>query len=188
MAHLWMTGESGRWAVVPLEGETFSIDTLPPSPLPGPTEERGAGGAREQWESGTSALLRRDRGSDRETWALITRAPEKVRVNGLPVSLGVRILTDRDAIRISEVGSCYFSTERLAQVEAFPGAAEAVFCPRCRQEIVKGTPAVRCPGPDCRVWHHQSDEFPCWTYNETCALCPQPTDLDAGHQWTPEGL
>ena len=48
-----------------------------------------------------------------------------------------------------------------------------------------GTPAVQCPA--CGRWFHQSAELPCWTYSDHC-LCPQPTALDCGYQWTPHGL
>jgi hypothetical protein len=51
--------------------------------------------------------------------------------------------------------------------------------------ITKGTPAVRCPKPGCRRWHHQTDELPCWVYAPSCG-CDQPTTLDDTYHWTPE--
>jgi hypothetical protein len=80
----------------------------------------------------------------------------------------------------------FYSTERLALVEEFPGANAPAYCPRCKQAIASGHPAVKCPG--CGVYYHQSNELPCWTYTDVCALCPQSTALDAGYQWSPEAL
>jgi Zn finger protein HypA/HybF involved in hydrogenase expression len=116
---------------------------------------------------------------------MISSANAGVSINGLPLTVGIRALADRDEIRAGE-RAFYFSTESLAQVEDFPGSDNALFCPRCKQEIEKNTSAVRCPA--CSVWHHQTDELNCWTYAETCALCSQQTDLSAGFRWTPEEL
>jgi hypothetical protein len=82
---------------------------------------------------------------------------------------------------------CFFSTEELAQIVSFPGLAQTAFCPRCKQKVEPGDPAVVCP--HCHAWHHQSEKYPCWTYGATCALCQvQSTALDAGYAWTPEKL
>jgi len=80
----------------------------------------------------------------------------------------------------------FFSTERLATTEAYPGSPSRAFCPRCTQVIAVGEQAVRCPG--CGLWHHGTEQLPCWTYGECCAVCSQPTGVDAGFQWTPEEL
>jgi hypothetical protein len=109
-----------------------------------------------------------------------------LRLNGAPLQVGIRLLEDRDAIQTSDGSSTYFSSERLAEVELFPGSPEPVYCPRCKTEIEAGTPAVRCPG--CDSQHHQSESFGCWLYADRCALCDQPTALDAGFRWSPEGL
>jgi hypothetical protein len=71
-------------------------------------------------------------------------------------------------------------------VSPMPETPRGMMCPRCRQRIEKETLAVRCP--QCGLWHHQSEELPCWTYSSTCAMCPQPSALDAGYQWTPTEL
>jgi hypothetical protein len=185
MAHLWIIGKAGEWTTTPLAASTLSLDTLPPRPLPAGLPRRG----RKPAPGAYSALLLHLRGDEhgREEWALIAGAPGAVLVNGAPVILGIKLLSDRDALSISGVGRCYFSTELLARVEEFPGSEAPVFCPRCQQEIEGGTTAVRCPGADCGVWHHQRDELPCWTYDRTCgAGCSQSTDLDAGYRWTPD--
>jgi hypothetical protein len=72
-------------------------------------------------------------------------------------------------------------------VTPYPGAEQPAFCPRCKQRLERADLAVKCPR--CRAWHHQSEKFPCWTYDSTCALCQhQLTALDAGYSWTPEEL
>jgi hypothetical protein len=129
-----------------------------------------------------AAVLRRHRGSAGESWVLL--APPSVRVNGIAVDAGMRVLRDRDEL-VAGGERCFFSSELLAVVVPMPAAERAVICPRCLLEIVPGSPAVRCPR--CSVWHHQTDEYPCWAYSPTCSLCQQPSALGAGFQWTPEG-
>ncbi len=168
MAHLWVeessTGNAEpAWVVQPLDGE--SAVPLPPS--------RAA------------ALLLCSREAERESWLVMNVAPSGVALNGAPLRAGIRTLADRDEIRIAGLGRVFYSAERLAQVQPFPGAAGRVDDPRCMQEILSGTPAVCCPR--CRLWMHMSEEFPCWGYSETC-LCGHPTAFDAGYQWTPNGL
>jgi hypothetical protein len=116
-----------------------------------------------------------------ETWVLVGAA----QVNGMPLLTGIRVLRDRDELQVGGLRA-FFSAEALAAVRPSPAQGERIFCPRCKQEIEKLSPAVRCP--QCRVWHHQTAELPCWTYSERCASCNQPTDLNAGYRWTPEGL
>ena len=127
-------------------------------------------------------LLRRST-SQRDVWVLV--GPPCVRVNGDPLDTGIRVLRDRDELRAA-TSRIFFSVESLPVIEPFPGSAQPTFCPRCKLEIAPGSPAVCCP--QCSVWHHQSDELPCWTYAECCTLCDQPTPLDAGFRWTPEDL
>jgi hypothetical protein len=118
-------------------------------------------------------------------WALIGAAGSAVCVNGESLALGLRALVDRDEIRCGESRE-YFSAETLPLVASMPAGARPLRCPRCKQVIVPGSLAVRCPNPQCGAWHHQSDELPCWTYTPACSLCPQPTPLDGGYRWTPE--
>jgi len=115
-----------------------------------------------------------------------------VYVNGSPLVAGIRLLRDRDEIRMGNVQRLFFSTERLACTEPFPGSEKPVVCPRCKQEIKKAQPSVRCPNPKCGAWHHESaeEELPCWTYAAQCGnvTCDQQTQLGSGYRWTPEDL
>jgi len=122
------------------------------------------------------------------TWMLLASADSGVRINGALLENGIRVLADRDVIRVANLSAMYFSTERLARIEAYP-ETEPVFCPRCKMMISKGDSAVCCP--QCGVWHHEqvAGGEGCWNYAETCALCDQSTNLDsAGYRWTPDGL
>lgn len=177
MAHLWLKNESEQWAVLPLEANAFLLTTNPPRPLPCTSDTD---------ESVSRIVLLRDRREGKDSWVLISGVERDVRINGMSLALGVRVVSDKDEIFVEGVGSLYFSTESLAHVESFKGALQMLYCPRCKQEVKAETPAVKCP--QCGVWYHQSEELPCWAYAETCALCPQLTDLDAGYRWTPEGL
>lgn len=178
MAHLWVTTESNDWAVLPLEDDAFTLTTSPPKPV------------RRSLDDGevlSSVLLTRTRGgADGLMWVLIAGAGSGVSLNGLPLVTGMRVVSDRDEIRIPGLSNLYFSTESLARVEEFSGSDQTLFCPRCKQEIEQGAAAVKCPA--CGVWHHQTQELNCWTYAEVCALCAHATDLSAGFEWTPEGL
>ena len=123
----------------------------------------------------------------RPVWTLLAGPQCMVRINAQPLGLGIRVLRDRD--EISFAGQrCFFSTEEFARIVPFSGLAQpAAHCPRCKQRMEPGEPAVACP--HCRAWHHQSEKYPCWTYATTCALCQiQSTALDAGYSWTPEML
>jgi hypothetical protein len=170
MAHLWhrVQSEVGdepssldlEWAAAPLLGDSAAL---------------GAG----------SALLLRRADAGLDSWLLV--GPPDACVNGLPLLAGLRALCDRDEVRVGEL-RFFFATERLARVEPLPGAAQPIYCARCKDVIVPGADAVRCPDPACGLWHHQCNDTPCWTYAPTCALCPQPTDLGASYRWTPEDL
>jgi hypothetical protein len=175
MAHLWVRNENAEWAVVPLDADAFDLSVSPPRATP--LEHVSKGG-----DSRVFLLRLREA----REWILLSSSQDRVRVNGLKVASGIRVLSDRDEIRVEGVDTFFFSTERLAVIEPFPGAERAVFCPRCKQGFQEGALAVQCP--QCKVWHHQSEELPCWTYSPTCALDDQPTDLDADYRWTPREL
>lgn len=132
-----------------------------------------------------SALLLCRQESNGAMWVLVSAGKAGVRINGMPVFMGIRVLQDQDEICVAGE-RVFFSTERLAHVDAFPGDESPIFCPRCKQLIPRGSPVVRCP--QCQVFHHQSEELPCWTYSNTCALCGQSTTLDASYRFTPEDL
>lgn len=109
-------------------------------------------------------------------------AGENVRVNGIAVRHGIKVLRNRDEI-VAGSGRTFFSTERIARVEAFAG--ESMPCGRCGSVIVEGDDTVRCPG--CGTVSHQSAELPCFSYGPVCPKCPQPSDLSGTRfLWTPE--
>ena len=133
-----------------------------------------------------SALLLHTQGRGQEFhWVLLAHPDRHVMHNGQPVSAGLRVLDHRDSLGLAGAPCAFFSTEEAPRVEMWAGP-DPVTCPRCRDAIAPGQPAVKCPG--CSVLHHECGERNCWTYGMTCALCGQPTALDAGLQWTPEAL
>ena len=168
MAHLWYQSDC-VWNV-------FALDETPVALTgEGPLSVSGV----EEPDQVEAALHKRSTGA----WLLFAPAGEQARVNGLRFP-GIRLLRDRDEIRVCRQ-TFFFSTERLASIEAYTSPAKA-FCPRCRQEITNGTPAVQCPG--CGVWHHENGDLSCWTYGGNCTLCPQKTPLIDSYQWTPEAM
>jgi hypothetical protein len=177
MPHLWVQDEENEWAVLPLDGDCLELSSIPTPMFR----------CLDSTFSVPPALLRtRDDAS--EQWTLVAGAEHRVTVNGTPLGTGIRVLRNRDQVDISGVGSVFYSSERQARIEPLPTGLGEVFCPRCRQRIEEGTPAVRCPGPQCGLWYHQSHEYPCWLYAPTCAVCPQRSALDAGFQFCPEDL
>jgi hypothetical protein len=170
MPHLWIRDESGvgDWAVMQLAGGAVILPA-------------GADGRR------ATALLLRSRIADEEAWLVMSVIPGGVRLNGARLETGIRMLHDRDELLIAGLGRAFYSTERLARIELFPGAERPVLCPRCRQVIEPQTPAVRS---QCGLWHHQAEDLglPCWTYAPLCAMCDQPTNLTDTYRWTPEAL
>jgi len=177
MAHLWINASADAWEAVPLAGDTleFSDDLRQPPRAP-------AGGARR-----VGMTLLRRRGSN--DWLLMARPDSSASVNGEPLAaLGVRLLADKDEIRVTGTAAVFFSIDEPARIEPFPGSERSIICPRCQRPVTKGQSAVICP--HCRVWHHQSQEenMPCWTYAPHCTLCDQATELDGRYRWTPEEL
>lgn len=175
MAHIWARTGNGEWGIAEASEQAYRLTGEEGRPL-----RRCGNGDTGRWP-----LLVRVPGS--EAWALMAgTGATLVRVNGFPLqALGVRVLADRDEIRVADLPRLYFSTERLARVVPFPGTDKPVKCARCKRVIEPGAPAVRCP--QCGVWYHQSDEWPGWTYAPVCAVCGQPTALDeATYRWTPE--
>ncbi|MBE7501330.1 MAG: hypothetical protein HS113_13695 [Verrucomicrobiales bacterium] len=176
MAFLWFEAPSlGGWAVARLALGSYVI-----TPGSQPLVRRARAGTHASFQA---RLVGSRTPTGAERWALCS-PPHGIRVNGDPVCLGLRVLEDHDEIQAGPGERLFFSAERLAEIVAFPGGPRPVHCPRCHQLIEPGHLAVQCPG--CQTWHHQSDQLPCWSYDARCALCPQPTALDAGLSWTPE--
>jgi len=179
MAHLWVRDGEGLWCIAPLEHRLYSVGI-------------GADGVAELavGEKPDSAVVARHRtGDGRTSWILLAAEDQRVSVNGVSIVAGIRVLQDRDHIQLfghDTSISFFHSSELIPRVDTFPGSDQQVFCPRCKRVINPGTPAVTCPG--CGVWYHQSDEYPCWTYSDICATCPQKTDLEAAFEFSPEDL
>lgn len=188
MALLWVYwpppagGLDSAWAAAPLDGgEAFELSADSRSPV----RRRRTHGDSPASGLAAAWILRRGAPSG-ELWALLASRESHARVNGSPPPGGLRVLRDRDEIRV-ERQRFFFSSERLAAVESYAGVARGSVCPRCRQALASGAAVVRCPL--CGVVHHQSTELPCWQYAERCAAgCGQETALGGGYRWTPEGL
>jgi len=189
MSQLWSKDAAGAWAVQALDADVMVLGGPAPAPLVAPEALGAAAGP----------ALARSRGvNGHERWTLLCDPASRARVNGAPVAAGARVLTDRDAIALGDGRIVYFSAERLAETVPFPGgpggagrpghARSPTSCIRCKLPLDPGTPAVRCPAPDCGFWAHESEELPCWSYTEGCAACGHPTALDAGLQWSPAEL
>jgi hypothetical protein len=178
MPHIWTTNAEGEWAMQSLAGEAcLTVSAAHDVRLTSPTGQPDVAEVR---------ILPPDAAGVSPAWTLLGAREASLRVNGLPLLLGIRALRDRDEVSFAG-HRCFFSTEELARLEPFPGLAQPAYCPRCKQKVEPGEPAIACPR--CRAWHHQSERFPCWTYDTVCALCQmQTTALDAGYSWTPEGL
>ena len=189
MAHFWIPGQrahvgqekEGRfeWAIarLPDDAAAFVLTDDPRQPV----RLRGKGRDR----SVVAQILRLGDWQN-EAWVLQSPETEKVRVNGFPLVGGIRVLEDREEIFIRATGRIYFSTERAPRVEPFRGREEATPCPRCKGKIAQGESSVQCP--QCRTWHHETTDMPCWTYSGKCALCNQATCFDTGFRWTPDRL
>ncbi len=158
--------EGPRWLVTPLSGARHLLGDGPAS----------------------AVLERATDESGEEEWVLISHdntAGAEVRVSGVPVGTGLRVLRHGDELQLVGAPRTFFSDESLSTIEPYVGPAGAR-CPRCQLEIEIGDDAVRCPG--CRVWHHQSaaNELLCWTYTPICALCDRETDLQGELEWVPD--
>ena len=178
MAHLLVRQDDTEcWGVLELDGEPVVLTSDVTRPL------RKRQGSE---DAGSGLILGGTRHGDHEVWTLLVSRASEATVNGTPLLSGMRVLRDRDEIIVGGTDRLYFSTERLARVEPFPGADQPIVCPRCKQEIEKGMSSVRCPG--CGILHHQTEKLPCWTYNKFCTMCDQTTSLDGGFRWTPEDV
>lgn len=170
---IWIYDAENQLKPLTVEGEAVDVTARPPRALAG---SPAAGAA-------PAALLLPARRGTPPPWVLLADGPV-VMVNGERVVTGIRVLSDRDEIRVADNPPLWFSTETLPAVEPFPGADRAAYCPRCKLTIQPGAPAVRCPS--CGVYHHQFEDRPCYTYAPSCAACGAPAELGGGYRWIPE--
>jgi hypothetical protein len=178
MANLRIRQTDGSWGVMELDEPEYywEAGVVPPGT-----------GLPEDGSNPLASMLRLRYPDGKEAWAIVAAPEAGNSVNGVPLTLGVKVLSDRDLIQIGEDRKrAYFSTETTARVESFPGLDRPTTCPRCTTIIEPGSPAVRCPGSGCGVWHHANEELPCWTYSEHCATCKQETSLESEYAWCPE--
>lgn len=179
MAHLWLNQSQDEWTVAPLEKNAYAIRTsadtaLKVKPLRSKT-------ARKKEDI---LLVRSQKHQAR--WAIIAKHPQRIHVNGRPLTNSLRVLRDRDELRISSNVQCFFSTECLPEITTYKG--DAVYCARCKQSVEEGDQCVICPV--CATVHHQSKEkdLECWTYSELCSMCDQITASTGTFRWNPEDL
>ena len=177
MAHIWLQNANHEWTAIPFSDDECRLESLFNETIEKVSASDGAP---------PDVRFLRTEIDNQENWAVVTGYESGVTINGIPLSLGIRVFRDRDEIRWSREGIGFFSSEEPASVVDFPQGDRKVFCPRCKQEIVPATPAVRCP--NCKIWYHQSEELPCYTYAENCATCPRTTSLDGGYEWMPEDM
>lgn len=122
-----------------------------------------------------------------DTWVLVWGRERAVRVNGVLTATGVKVLSDRDEIRVDGGEPMFFSAESLPRVEIFASADADVYCPRCKKVLEPGTPVVRCP-KDKLAYHYSEDkEHNCWSYSSKC-VCGHPTAMDGNLEWSPEEM
>jgi hypothetical protein len=172
MASLWYQTGSGEW--IPWQLDSAAV-ALGPRLLPIMESDGGP----------PSALLMRSRCGGLEQWLAMRIAARPLYVNGEPLRTGIRVINDRDEMRLGGRQRVFFSGERLPRVEPFAGGPREVLCPRCRRGIAAGKPIVRC---GCgTAFHQDSDpEFQCFTYAPACPVCARPTELTDTYRWQPE--
>jgi hypothetical protein len=183
MAILWLNSDGNDWVASELScAARITGSRVEPLQADPPAQIDSSEPARD--------VLLLPEHSDRPAtkWILLAPIGAGICVNETRFDTGIRVLADRDAIRWPGTSTIYFSTERLARIEAYPGA-EPVACARCKLEITHGEQSVCCP--TCGVWMHErlTDGRTCFTYSDKCALCDQSTELDTPeYRWRPERL
>jgi len=98
-------------------------------------------------------------GAGRRQASVLIWSPDKtVRVNGWTLTTGIRVLADRDEIRIGDRTPVFYSSESVARSRSSPEAtarssATLYAADRKRKAV------VRCP--DCGLMYHQDAELRC---------------------------
>jgi hypothetical protein len=94
-----------------------------------------------------------------EHWFVLIAPDGPVWVSGQQAFPGVRVLADKDELRLRDGQRLHFSTEHLPEVTPIPGAGHEMYYRRCLKLIEKRTSAVACPA--CGVCYHQPEDLPC---------------------------
>jgi Prokaryotic RING finger family 1 len=176
MAHVWIAeDQNGTWVAHPLAGEGYRLGEGGIEPDGG--VEPGPGDA---------LLLRYGTPSDRGwLWALLAEPGVKIRANGVAVETGIRVLRERDLVKVGAAMSFVFSTEGLPVEVPVPEDRIGTRCPRCTRPFEADDVVVMCPR--CGTSHHAMKALPCWSYRPRCATCDAPTS-GVEYAWTPEFL
>lgn len=131
------------------------------------------------------------RDGTRPSFALLAARDVLVRVNGLVVVAGMRVLQHKDELWVG-AEQMFFSAESTPVAEIFQGntSKRPSRCPICRDAMRDGQQVVRCPG--CSRLFHQieaTNETParlCWTYLSECKFCEHPTSMTGEPTWRPD--
>lgn len=148
----------------------------------------------EEWVRRPAVVVRAGNGrGTKPAFALIAHA-QSARVNGEPLTAGIRILRDRDEILCADGSRLWFSAESVAEVSLFDdgrdhaddgGSTSPVLCPRCRGAIEHGDEVVACPS--CGLFYHWLESRRCYNFHRECVGCEGATvDVgDPAFAWTP---
>lgn len=179
MPYIWFREEGAMWAPLQLFEKPIDMGKSTPA------EFRPEGSGQRLSSDGGAVLFPVDDNRLADTWVLVWSHDRAVRVNGLRSSTGIRVVSDRDEIKIDSMPAVFFSGESQPRVESFAGAESEMFCPRCKNKIEPNTPVVRCTV--CSLVYHENieEERNCWSYAPCCG-CGTPTEVNGDFRWTPE--
>ena len=191
MAGMWHEDETGDWieSVVPHHTRYVVAETTRAGLALRLTARKRINPTSRFLGAANMLFLVRTGMANAENWFVLPGPATQLRLNGSPVTTGMAHLADKDVLAFeSNPAEHIFTTERLAVVECYAGAA-SLFCPRCKLPLVPGQNFVACPS--CRVIHHQDESIDklCWTYADGCANCYRDTGLtNPTYSWTPNAL
>ena len=174
--------EEGRWALISEEilesAESFELAADPSKPI----LRRQGGGTGE-----AARIMRYSDAHGNRGWVLFGSG-SGVRVNGLGLPTGIRLLEDRDEVVVGAENRFVFSAETIAEVRPFRAGAEEINCALCTGLLEEGEDSVKCPG--CGAVYHEIAEGPkprrCFTYAPQCKFCKHSTELGGGFKWMPD--
>ena len=131
MAHIWLQNANHEWTAIPLSDDECRLESLFNETIEKVSASDGAP---------PDVRFLRTEIDNQENWAVVTGYESGVTINGIPLSLGIRVFRDRDEIRWSREGIGFFSSEEPASVVDFPQGDRKVFCPRCKQRLCRQRP------------------------------------------------